>query len=221
MRVPLWAAELAKAFWSLVGEEEPYPRNLRGPIRALPVTVEASERLTAAKAYEWLRANGIACRAASQNRPLRGCLAAQYGYGVLFLDAADPGDEQRFTLAHELAHFLADYWQPRQRVSERVGPAALEVLDGTRLPTAQERPAALFAEVPLGLHLHLMDRNDRQQPIDLESSDAEACADRWLVNCSGRPTMLPPFTRLAAKRFGKIFDQASLRPLRFAGNTSR
>src|SRR5262245_48996605 len=40
VRVPVWVAELAGAFWKEVGVAEPFPRNLRGPItHALPLAV--------------------------------------------------------------------------------------------------------------------------------------------------------------------------------------
>ena len=72
------------------------------------------------------------------------------------IDAADPEDEQRFTLAHELAHFLRDYWRPRQMAQQRLGAEAVAILDGKRPPTPQERLAALLREVPLGFHVHLI-----------------------------------------------------------------
>jgi hypothetical protein len=56
----VWAAELAGDFWSLVGEEEPFPRKLRGPIRSLPLTLEELPALTVAGAFQWLKRNGIA-----------------------------------------------------------------------------------------------------------------------------------------------------------------
>ena len=178
MRIALWAAELAKAFWALAGEEELFPRDLRKPLRALPLTLEPISRLTVARACRWLERNGIAHDHFSSDRALRGCLVARDGHGVLFVDAADPEDEQRFTLAHELAHYLRDYQRPRELAIQRLGVQALEVLDGKRLPTVQERVGALFAGVPLGFHVHLMERDAQRRPADFNTADAEACADR-------------------------------------------
>ena len=178
MRVHVWAAELAREFWSLVGNEEPFPRKLRGPIRALPLAVEELPDLTVARALRWLESNGISPNFDIQDRALRGCLVARHGHGMLFVDASDPEDEQCFSIAHELAHFLLDYRRPRKLAIQRLGPQALEVLDGQRPPTTQERLAALFTGVPLGFHVHLMNRDHQRRPVDRRSADAEARADR-------------------------------------------
>jgi len=177
VRVLIWAAELARAFWLEVGGEEPFPRGLRRPVRALTLTLEAIPALTAAKACRWLESNGIAHGFTGPDRPLRGCLKTQDGHGIIFLDAVDPEDEQRFTLAHELAHFLRDYRRPRQRAFQHLGAQARELVDGKRPATPGERLGALLGEVPLGLHLHLMDRDEQRRPVDWQSMDAEACAD--------------------------------------------
>jgi hypothetical protein len=168
---------LARDFWALVGEEEPFPRKLRGPIRAVPLTVQELPYLTVASALQWLERNGISPAPGIQDRALRGCLVARHGHAVLFLDALDPEDEQCFTIAHELAHYLRDYRRPRQLAIQRLGTKALEVLDGKRPPTTQERLAALFTGVPLGFHVHLMDRDHQRRPVDSRSADAEARAD--------------------------------------------
>lgn len=66
------------------------------------------------------------------DRQLRACLVAAEGNCCILLDAGDPPDEQRYSLAHEVAHFILEYQQPRQRAQRRLGDSALAVLDGQR-----------------------------------------------------------------------------------------
>jgi hypothetical protein len=162
------------------------------PLRALPLTVESIAGLTVTKACQWLERNGIWQDSVPHDRPLRGCVTADGGHGIIFLEEADPEEEQRFTLAHELAHFLRDYWRPRHLARERLGPHALEVVDGKRSPTPSERLGALLGEVKLGFHMHLMDRDARRKPVDPESDEAERCADR--LGCE----LLAPAEHVAA-----------------------
>jgi hypothetical protein len=144
----------------------------------MPLTVEPIAQLTVTKVCQWLQRNGISQSLSTCDRRLRGCLTADGGHGAIFLDAADPEDEQRFSLAHELAHFLRDYWRPRQLAIQRLGAQALDVLDGQRSPIPHERLGALLAGVPLEFHMHLMDRDAERRPVDFESDVAERCADR-------------------------------------------
>ncbi len=161
MSVPLWVATLADAFWEAAGMREPFPRNLRRPIaRALPVMVVSFPGLHLRDVRDWCAGQGLGFPCAATDRRLFGFLLARNGGGCVFLDGAGPEDEQRLTLAHELAHFLRHYWQPRAAVSARLGQEALAVLDGQRPPTAAERVGAVLAGVPVGVHYHLLERTE-------------------------------------------------------------
>lgn len=150
---------LAHQFWQEAGGTGGFPRDIaRAALYALPLGIFYFPRLRLRDAWAWLKKRGINLYPAGPDRPLRGCLVARKGSGLLLIDGHDAPDEQRFTIAHEVAHFLLEYQLPRERVVRKLGTDALEVLDGLRPPTVAERVDALLADAPLGVHTHLMDR---------------------------------------------------------------
>jgi IrrE N-terminal-like domain len=179
MNVPLWVSELASAFWSWAGELEPFPRNLRGHVEnAVPLTRVSIQNLSVSLVLKWLRENDLPYQLQQRDRPLFACLHARKDFGIVFLDSCVNEDEQRFSLAHELAHFLRDYSWPRARVAGCLGQAALEVLDGGRAATSEERVHALLDGTPLGYHTHFMDRENSGRVVSRRVRDAEDDADR-------------------------------------------
>jgi Zn-dependent protease with chaperone function len=96
---------------------------------------------------------------------------------VVFLDSEMPEDERRFTLAHELAHFLLDYRAPRMRALVALGEGVRPVLDGLRPPSVEERVHALLEGTPLGVVGHLMERPTAGLPSSAVLS-IETRADR-------------------------------------------
>jgi hypothetical protein len=179
MKIPLWVSTAAAAFWEAAGGPEPFPRTLRGPIArsAFDLTLQVLPGLSLRGAERYLAGRGVAWTCGGPDRPLRACLAACAGAGFILLDARDPAEEQVFSLAHELAHFLRHYWLPRQRTCRRLGEDVAAVLDGSRPPTPGERLDALLADIPLGPHLHLMRRGPRRELPAAEAA-AEDEADR-------------------------------------------
>lgn len=175
MKAPVWVIEHADWFWQLAGTVEPVPRSLRGAaVRVFQGLICPQPALTVRTAIAWLRDRKVDLPGAAPDRPLRACLVAHSGDGVIFIDSTDPPDEQRFSLAHELAHYLRDYLVPRRRAAMRLGPAALEVLDGWRPPSPTERLHALLGRVDLKVHVHLMERRRPDHAV----TEAEESADR-------------------------------------------
>ena len=119
--------------------------------------------------------------------------------GCVLLNGADGAAELRFSLAHEVAHFLLDYHLPRQTAAERLGPTVLEVFDAHRPPTVSERVHAVLSGVSVGFHTHLMERSrngvmgcgtvgEREESADnlaLELLAPEQVARRRVAEVSG------------------------------------
>jgi hypothetical protein len=169
-------------FWKCCGRASPsFPRNLERAVAfALPVTLVKLPRLHISSVGEWLVARGPKVKAplGRVDRPIRGCVIAWRGHGVVFVDGADPEDEQRFTLAHEVAHFLFDYFVPRRRALAELGPQIGDVLDAVRAPTADERLVALLRHVPLRPYVNMLERDQDIATSDSNLETVESSADR-------------------------------------------
>jgi hypothetical protein len=163
----------AQEFWALAGEAPRYPCDIKVAITlTMPLELFATPGLRVSDVLDWTQRVRISYRMPGRDRRLHGCLLADRDKGVIFYDARDPEDEQRFTLAHELAHFLLDYQAPRRRAVAILGASILPVLDGDRPPTVTERVHAVLSTVPLGTMSHFMERPDEGLPativIDIE-----------------------------------------------------
>jgi hypothetical protein len=168
----------AESFWSDAGVEPTFPRAMRRAVaRSQPISVVTLSALHVAKAEAWLRRQGMSIGIDVVNRPLRACLVAYAGAGFIFVDGADSEDEQRFSMAHELAHFLVDYRAPRRAAVARLGEGILDVLDGMRPARTDERVVGVLANVTLDPHIHLMGRfGDLGRPAEIERAESQADA---------------------------------------------
>jgi IrrE N-terminal-like domain len=178
VNTPLWVTELADDFWTLAGGAAPFPRDLRRAVpRVAVLSVKVLAGLSVRLVSAWLRDQGVACPTGGRERALSACLFVRDGCGFVFLDAADDEAEQRFSLAHEMAHFLRHYYQPRSRAAAKLGRGVLDVFDGKRSPTPTERLHALLRNVRVGEHVHLLARDDGRRIASPGIAAAEEDAD--------------------------------------------
>lgn len=153
-------------FWEIAGDIEPYPRSLEYSITmALPVAIIKLPHLALGNIENWFRSRHISYSFNCESRFVRGCLIAYGGKGFIFCDGTDSLNEIRFTLAHEVGHFLIDYWYPRQKAINKFGVEILEVFDGLREPTVAERIQSIFERTKIGTVSNLMDRQDASESI--------------------------------------------------------
>jgi len=188
---PVWCADLAALFWAAAGPPPRFPRDLFGSIAVgFPVTVLNRSRLSVAGVIAWFADRGLSISLDEPDRLLRACLVATRGQGFVFLETDDSPAERRFSLAHEIAHFLRDYWAPREKATRRLGPALAKVLDGFRQATPQERIQAVLWSVSIRPFAHLLRRDESGRPLTPSESAAEAAADRLAFE------LLAPVARL-------------------------
>jgi hypothetical protein len=203
--LPGWLTRAVEWFW---GESVPTvarPRDLQLPILLnLPLAIVEIEGLSITSLRDWLLDHRLPDLTTDTDRPLRGCLAAFGGVGVIFVDQSDEASQRRLTLAHEASHFVVDYLMPRDRVISR-RPDLLDVLDGERQPTDSEHFGALLSDVPIGFHAHLLERDVRGGHLTSVTSGVEDRAERMALE------LLAPLEEvLAASRIASDTEVVSL-----------
>ena len=159
-----FARQLVADFWERVGYEEAFPRRLEQPIMSnTPVFIVKvhHQRLDPAYIENRLRRRGIRLPTRCEIAPntMRGCLVAFKGEAAIFLNGTLSPEETRVIIAHEFGHYLGDYEWPRMRAVRHFGDGILNVLDGVRPATTQERLGAALADVQVGAYVHYMDRS--------------------------------------------------------------
>jgi hypothetical protein len=169
----------AEKFWRLSGRTEPFPRSLEVPTAwALPLAVIRLPELHLERANRWLRAQDILLDFRAANRAVKACLIAKSGCGVVFLDGRDAADDQRFSLAHEVAHFLIDYVEPRHAALSRLGPSIKDVIDGLRPASNEERLSGILEGVHTGTFYNLLQRSSKGIVDSYTTLDSEDHADQ-------------------------------------------
>ncbi|MGK7933182.1 MAG: ImmA/IrrE family metallo-endopeptidase [Microcystaceae cyanobacterium] len=176
-----WLIQAVEYFWTCVGKLEPFPRCLENDVSfALPVSIYKYPCLQLKHIATDLERWNIPLSIASQNSSsrLHGCLVAYAGGGHIFLDETDSLNEQRFSLAHEVAHFILDYQQPRQKAIAEAGQEIVEVLDGIREITIDERITAILSNITIGPYINLIERLQDGTLSSSQSIEIEDRADR-------------------------------------------
>ena len=143
------------------------------------LTVKEVADLSIGRVERYLARLGKTWSCGEPERRLRACLLAFQGAGFIFLESADPPEERTFSLAHELAHFLRHYHQPRRRAVARIGEEVLEVFDGLLPAKSAERLHGLLGRLSLGTHVHLMHRDPNAGPAGVSAAEREADLLAW------------------------------------------
>jgi hypothetical protein len=190
--LPGWLGQAVDRFWDGTAGQDAFPRDLHLPVLLnLPVAIIEVEDLTIGQLDRWLQRHRLGPVTGVVDRPLRGCLLAYAGVGIVFVDRSDDAGQRRLTLAHEVGHFLVDYLLPREDVARR-RPQLLAVLDGDREPTNAESFDALMADTPLGFHTHLLERDPHGGHLTNATADVEDRAERVALE------LLAPLTAVLA-----------------------
>lgn len=170
----------AEKFWKSAGDiQSRFPRDIESAIAwSLPLFMVRLPRLWVHDVERYLRERRLpVVIGPAADRRLHGCVLAIRGKGLIIVDGTDKPPQVRFTIAHEAAHFMLDYQEPRLRAVQRLGENIQSVLDGERALEPEERVDGLLANAPVGLYAHFMHRNSAGFGSE-KTLEAESQADQ-------------------------------------------
>ena len=180
-----------------------FPRDVVLAALSHPIHVELIAELSPKKIDDWLYRQLHWSRPDTADyRGLRGCLVAHRGRALIFLEASETENERRFTLSHELAHFIGHYLAARKKAIARLGPSVVAVLDGDRAPTAAERLSGVLAGCPLGVFRDVLARNGGE-PLTIVAERMESEADGAVFQALAPPIEVVAQCKIAGRRLDR------------------
>lgn len=178
--------KISNRFWVDSGLKMECPRPIEDAvIRNLPISIVKMKVLTYQSLSQWFAERNLVGILPHFSESLLGGIFAFKGNALLFVDAKLPSYEMRYTVAHEVGHFLFDYHYKRQKAKATVGDSAEEILDGTRRASLGERVDAILLGIDLKPYYHLLsDQNcisiSRGQ-IETAEDNADFLADELIA----------------------------------------
>jgi hypothetical protein len=170
---------------------------------ALPLAIHRSRDLSTGDVNRLLVNLGCEPLPAEVDRPLRGCVVADVGVGLVIVDSTDSEEEQRLTIAHETAHFVLHYLRPREQAIAALGPKIVPVLDRTRSATRAELFSAALRDVPITPFRHALARASKPMAgrVLMMEMEADELALEILVARDVLRAVVPATASAVAKRF--------------------
>ena len=180
-------------FWRRAGGRKGFPADIGyAAMSALEVYVEEVEGLTTLTAASYAGGAGVRNAVGVSERGLRGCVVVGRQGAAILVERSDSEAEKRFTIAHEVAHYILEVKRHRERAADRLGPEFVDALYGLREATPAERIDAWLNNARSEAFAHFMDRAPGGGYGCSRTLNAECQADDLAVE------ILAPRSELAA-----------------------
>jgi len=150
---------IAKEFWRLAGGVQKWPCDIERAVSILtPLNIVSLSDLSLKKIKEWFNNRGISFDIDYSDRMLHGFISVHKNFGFIFINGTDSESERRYTVSHEVSHYIIDYKLPRERVVNVYGKGIEEVLDGYREPTVEERVESILNSISIKPYTHILEK---------------------------------------------------------------
>ena len=173
--------DIAKDFWDKAGMNT-YPCDILGAVSLiLPIDIVSLSKLSLVTIQEWLNARNVYIDINVNNRELHGFILTNRGNGIMFINGTDHENERRFTIAHEVSHFLLDYKILRDIAIQKFGDDILPVIDGERPPSLEEEVKGIISSINIKPFTHLLEKDGDGSFNSIKAFKAENNADELAI----------------------------------------
>lgn len=169
---------IAREFWATSYAEFRYNYDIIKVVESSPnVHLIRIPQLNPTKITSWLTSRKIDIPVENNDRSLDGALLIQNGTVIMFIDTAENDIRQRYTLAHQVSHFLLAYQMPKERAIIKLGKEIAAALkDDTEAPVTQLVQSALQGMTGAAYTL-LIEKSEDAFPSDRLNLLPESPAD--------------------------------------------
>ena len=117
-----WPRYWSDWFWKRAGGRSGFPADISyAATCALDVYVDEVANLTPVSAAAYVGREGPWLLDRAEERSLHGCVIVSRSGGAILVEKSDDEAEKRFTIAHEVSHYILEVKRHHERASARMG----------------------------------------------------------------------------------------------------
>ncbi len=190
-------------FWKRAGGRFDYPADIAYAVTcALDVYVDEVAGLTPVSAAAHVGRKGLWLLDGVDERSLHGCVIVGRSGAAILVEKSDDEAEKRFTIAHEVSHYILEVKRRHERAADRMGREFADTLYGLREATPTERIDAWLNNTRSEAFAHFMDRADTGGYGCARTQEAECLADDLALE------ILAPHSELTAAVSSMEFSES-------------
>lgn len=169
---------IAREFWLTVDQEYRDGFDIVNAIdTSVFINLRRIKELSLKKLEEWLKEMTDQEEFNIDDRHLHGALIIKGPSIFMFVEASEDEVQQRFTVAHEVSHFLLDYHLPKERAILALGKEIEDVLNGNLPPSNIQRTLSAIKGVDIAPYSFLIEKTGNGSFENWSNFNAENEAD--------------------------------------------
>ncbi len=169
---------IAREFWSTVDQVYRDSFDIVSAVDAsLIIDLVMIKELSLQKIETWLAERTISIEFDVNDRGLHGALMIKTGSVFMFVEDSQNEIQQRFTVAHEVSHFLLDYHVPKEKAILALGKEIEDVLNGNLAASNPQLALSVIKGITIDPYTFLIENNGNGSFLSWSNFNSENEAD--------------------------------------------